>query len=393
MSNPAYVFVNRVYPPVGGATGELLKELAEALVADGARVIVITSRGPAELRLPSKETVNGVELVRVGSAPFTKASHWKRGLSYLGLYPQLAWELKKLGPVDAVVSMTDPPLQVAALALFSGQAHKTIHWAQDIYPELAEQLGVLSRGGVVARLLRSLSTWALRRQNDVVAVGRCMRERLVARGIDAARIEVIPNWSCLTPPAPDEVAAMRKRLGWENKFVALYSGNIGLAHDFETLSAAAKMVAGSKVSMVFAGEGAGLDRLRKNAEHLEHVTFLPPQAKEHLSAFLAAADIHLVCVRSGLKGLVVPSKVYGSVAVGRPVLYVGEEGGEAALLSAGLTQGVVVRNGDPSSLADALRKASEVSLKRDGSEPAVSPCSETFPQALAMWRDILQSEG
>ena len=119
-----YVFTNRVYPPVGGATGELLKELAEGLAGDGARVVVVTSReqgaGSGERRTgPSKglEVINGVEVMRVGTARFTRASHWRRAWSYLTLYPQLMWQVWKLGKVDAVVSMTDPPLQVAAVAL------------------------------------------------------------------------------------------------------------------------------------------------------------------------------------------------------------------------------------------------------------------------------------
>jgi colanic acid biosynthesis glycosyl transferase WcaI len=161
----------------------------------------------------------------------------------------------KLGKVDAVVSMTDPPLQVAAVTVGSCRAQRRIHWAQDVYPELAEELGVIPRGGLVARVLRAMSTWALGRQDKIVAVGRCMRERLLQRGLDAAKIEVIPNWSPVGAVSAEEVAAMRKKLGWEGKFIALYSGNIGLAHDFETLVEAAKLLEGAGVTMVFAGEG------------------------------------------------------------------------------------------------------------------------------------------
>ena len=281
-----FVFANRVYPPVGGATGEMLRDLAEGLAAGGARVVVVTSRGPAELKLAKRETANGVEVIRVGTAPFTRVSHWKRALSYAALYPQFAWQVLRLGQVDALVSMTDPPLQVAALTLASFGARRKVHWAQDVYPELAEELGVIARGGLAARVLRALASWALRQQDEVVVLGRCMRQRLLRRGLDAGKIEVIPNWSPVAEPSAMEVAAMRKKLGWSNKFVALYSGNLGLAHDFDTIIRAAGELAGCRAQIVFAGEGPRAEALRKAAAGLSHVNFLPPQPKASLAAFL-----------------------------------------------------------------------------------------------------------
>jgi colanic acid biosynthesis glycosyl transferase WcaI len=380
MRRPTYVFTNRVYPPVGGATGELLKELAEGLVSGGARVIVVTSK---QQGVRSNEVVNGVEVIRVGSAPFTRASHWRRALSYLGLYPQLMWQVWKLGKVEAVVSMTDPPLQVAAVTIASREGVKKVHWAQDVYPELAEELGVIPRGGLLARVLRVVSTWTLRMQDEVVVVGRCMRERLIERGVDAEKIEVIPNWSSVKPVGAEQVTVMRRRLGWEGKFVALYSGNIGLAHDFETLVGAAKLLKDAGVQMVFAGEGPRSEQLRRDTADLAHVSFLPPQAKEDLSAFLAAADVHLVSVRAGLEGLVVPSKAYGILAAGRPILYVGDPNSEVARVITESGCGGIIPNGAGAVLAEAIRQAA-----RSGRQPQSSQVSD-FALVLAKWRDLL----
>jgi glycosyltransferase involved in cell wall biosynthesis len=308
-------------------------------------------------------------------------------LSYLTLYPQLMWQVWKLGAVDAVVSMTDPPMQVAAVTLASCRAKKKIHWAQDVYPELAEELGVISRGGLLARVLRAVSTWALRRQDEVVAVGRCMRERLVRRGVDAGKIEVIPNWSPVRAVSAASVGAMRKKLGWDGKFIALYSGNIGLAHDFETLVGAAKLLEGGGVQVVFAGEGPRLEQVRRETEGLGHVAFLPPQAKDHLSAFLAAADVHLVTVRAGLEGLVVPSKAYGILVAGCPMIYVGPRDSEVACLLDETNAGQVVANGDSIALASMLRKMAEAPRSRQ------TVIAEEFalPKALGRWKEILKS--
>ena len=384
-SMKTYVFVNRVYPPVRGATGELLKELAEGLTDADTRVVVVTSRGSSELELPQKETVNGVEIVRVGAPPFTRASHWRRAFSYLGLYPQLMWQVWKLGRVDAVVSMTDPPLQVAAVTSASCRARKKIHWAQDVYPELAEELGVIVRGGLFAAMLRAISTWVLRRQDEIVVVGRCMQQRLVCRGIDAGKIEVIPNWSSVIPPATEQVQAMRERLGWNGKFIALYSGNIGLAHDFETLVGAAKLLEGGGVQMVFAGEGPRLEEVKRATAGLPHVSFLPPQPKEDLPAFLAAADVHLVTVRAGLEGLVVPSKAYGILATGGSILYVGAADSEVAGMVAESGRGAVIANGDAVGLAEAIKKAAHEGHQRH------SVLGKGFAEVVAEWRAMLQA--
>lgn len=294
------------------------------------------------------------------------------------------WQVWKLGRVDAVVSMTDPPLQMAAVTLASCRARKKVHWAQDVYPELAEELGVIPRGGLLARVLRAVSTWALRRQDEVVAVGRCMRERLVRRGLDAGKIEVIPNWSSVGAASAEDVRSVRERLGWNGKFIALYSGNIGLAHDFETLVGAAKLLEGAGVQMVFAGEGPRLEEVRRATDGLAHVAFLPPQAKEDLSAFLAAADVHLVSVRAGLEGLVVPSKAYGIFAAGRPILYVGGSDSEVARLIAESGGGMVIPHGDASGLAEAIKQAALQGDRRTGAPVA------SFDRALNQWREILR---
>lgn len=392
MGKPTYVFTNRVYPPVTGATGEFLKELAEGLVAEGARVVVVTSRAeedkrPRDQKTKGPEVANGVEVIRVGTGRFTRASHWRRAWSYLTLYPRLMWQVWKLGKVDAVVTMTDPPLQVAAVTLAALRARKKIHWAQDVYPELAEELGVIPRGGLLARVLRAVSTRALRQQDRIVAVGRCMRDRLVRRGIDAKKIEVIPNWSPVAPVSADAADAMRKKLGWEGKFIALYSGNIGLAHDFETLVEAAKLLEGGSVTMVFAGEGPRLEEVKRATRDLGHVLFLPPQPKEELASFLAAADVHLVSVRAGLEGMVVPSKAYGILAAGRPMIYVGAADAEIALLVRETGAGRVVANDDSATLASLLGKMAETPC----SGQAVVAEEFALPKALKRWEKILAS--
>lgn len=388
---PSYIFTNRVYPPVAGATGVLLRQLAEGLARDGARVCVVTSRGPKEMDLPARETVNGVELVRAGSAPFTRRSHLRRALSYGGLYPRFFREVSRRRGVDAVISMTDPPLHAVPVVWAAGGAARRVHWAQDVYPELAEELGVLGRGGMAARLLRGLSTRALQKHDDVVAVGSCMRRRLIGRGVDATRIEVIPNWTDVLPPSPEEVRAVRERLGWGGDFVALYSGNLGLAHDFETLAGAAEELGRAGIRMVFAGDGPRREALETRL--VGKASFLPPQPEEGLAAFLGAADVHLVTVGRGLDGLVVPSKFYGCAASGRPVIHVGPPDAEVAELLRGHDAGVVVNNGDTAALVRALCELRENPdrLRSMAGRSREMSARFTFREALRLWKELLET--
>ena len=392
MATPTYLFTNRVYPPVAGATGVLLKELAENLAGGGARVVVVTSRGPRDLNLPKRESINGVKLIRVGSASFSRASLFRRALSYLWLYPQFAWHVWRMGAIDAAISMTDPPMQVAVMALAAHRARRRIHWSQDVYPELAVELGVLRSRGLLAKVLRRVSTWALHLQDEVVVLGRDMRGRLVSRGVNASRIDVIANWSSIEAVAPVEAEAMRARLGWTGKFIALYSGNLGLAHDFDTLVEAVRVLKDGAIQFVFAGEGPQLGSVREAMSPFSHVSFLPPQPRSDLGSFLAAADAHLVTVRAGLSGLVVPSKIYGILAVGRPVLYVGPEESEVAQLLRSSQAGVAVKNGDAAKLADALLSlAGDATKARAMGDRARHAAKDfTLDKALDKWKEVLR---
>lgn len=341
------LFINRVYPPAEGATGQLLAELATELVRRGYAVTVVTSRATA--KGASSEVLDGVRVERVGGLPFTRASHLRRALSYLSLYPAMLWRALRLPKHDVVVTLTDPPLQLLLGPFVHWvKGSKVAHWAQDIYPELAEEMGVLSKDGLIARVLRRLSTWALRRSDSVIAVGQCMKARLRERGVTPQSIVVVPNWGpspnaeCRARnaeflPAKREAPSpsiFRDEHGLNGKFVVMYSGNLGLAHPFEAILDAAERIlpALPQVAFLFVGNGPRLPWVQEQVQrrHLRNVRFLPFQPKERLVESLAAADLHLASMRHELCGLVVPSKVYGVMAAGRPCVFLGPEESEAA---------------------------------------------------------------
>jgi colanic acid biosynthesis glycosyl transferase WcaI len=331
------LFINCVYPPASGATGLLLSELVPILGEQGYDVTVVATK--ADRHSASSETVRGVRIERVTALPFRGRAIWLRAFAYLALYPALFWRALRLPPSDVLVTMTDPPLLLLfgpIIAFFKGS--RLIHWAQDIYPEVAEELGVLRNHGCIANICRALSTAALRKQSRIVAVGRCMKERLLARGLPERAIEVISNWAPNSISSEDAngVAQFRRLHDLENKFVVMYSGNLGLAHSFHEILEAARALQPKRADIVFlmVGDGPRLAQLKTKAAELSlsNVRFLPSQPFETLSAVLKAADVHLVTMVPETCGLVVPSKLYGIFAAGRPCLFVGPQQSEAALL-------------------------------------------------------------
>ncbi len=340
------LFINRVYPPVQGATGDLLAELAEALVERGWRVSVIASRPPAQSQMSELKCRNSGQVLTptlywVSGLPFTRSSHWRRALSYLSLYPALWWRALRTPRHDVTVFLTDPPLQlVFAPILRRIKGTRIVHWAQDIYPEVAEQLGVIHPRGLLANLLRRLSNRALRRFDRVVVVGGCMRDRVSSRvqrpAQAASHLTVIPNWACpeVVLPISHERNPFRSEHTLDGHFVVMYSGNIGLVHTFESTLDAATLLhdRAPEVLFLFVGDGPRLAELREEAMRrgLTNLRFLPTQPRERLAESLSAADVHLVTMRDDLCGLVVPSKFYGITAAGRPVIFVGPSDSEVA---------------------------------------------------------------
>lgn len=392
MSAPHFVFASGSYASADSPAGARVRDLAEALAAEGHRVTVIAIRGPADFALPEEETIGGVEVIRVGNPISPLAPRWQQIWGYVQIYTLLGWRVWKAGAVEAVISLTDPPLQVVAVTLASGRARRRIHWVQDVYPEVAEELGVIPHDGILAKVLRWISTWALRRQDEVVVVGRCMRERLKARGVEWRRIEVIPTWSSVAPATGDDVAAKQRALGWEGKFVVLCPGNPGPAHDFETVIDAARRVRDSRIQIVFAGGGAPTEEVRKAAEGVGNIGFLSTPVEDQTGVLLGAASLHLATLRAGLSGLLVPDELYAAFAVSCPAAFVGPADSEAARLLEDTGAGFSVRNGDAVGLAELLDKlAASPDMVREYREAAgrfAARCS--LRQALPKWREVLE---
>lgn len=335
------VFVNRYFHPDISATSQMLSDLAFHL-ADEFEAHVVTSRqeyGAPGARLPSSETVRGVRVHRVWTSRFGRSTLPGRALDYLTFHASATLMLLRLARRgDVIVAMTDPPLVSIPAALVARMRRaQLVNWLQDIFPEAARELGVaLFRGplGTSAAWLRDRS---LRRARSNVALADSMAAAIAAKGVARERIAVIHNWADGREIAPLDpgLNALRAAWGFAGKFVVGYSGNMGRAHDFAAvLGAAQRLASRSDIRFLLVGDGNQRAALEAEVARrgLHNVSFQPYQPREALGRSLTVPDCHLVSLKPELEGLIVPSKLYSSLAAGRPVLFLGSAQGEAARL-------------------------------------------------------------
>ena len=358
-SRPVLLVLNQYYAPGYESTAHLLTELCEALV-ETFDVTVVTGTVDGAPK-PERTVRNGVRVVRVGSTAFDRSRLALRGFNYLSFFAlALAAGLRHRKP-DLILCLSDPPF-VSAVGVAVARRHDAplLVVTQDIFPEIAVALGRLDNRLLVATLDR-LVRFGLSNADGVVAIGQNMRRRLGEKGVRDEAITVIPNWT-----DTDTLAARPRDNPWAHehglvdRFVVMHSGNVGYAQDLETVIYAATFLRDlDDLQFVIVGSGALGGVLAELAKRLEvtSVRFLPYQARERLPESLSSADVHVVGLAAGLAGYVVPSRLYGILAVGRPVIVHADADSETAEIVRDNGCGLVVPPGRPELLARAIRDA------------------------------------
>jgi glycosyltransferase involved in cell wall biosynthesis len=357
-------FVNRFYAPDHSATAQILTDLAEYLAAQGWAVEIVTSRliyGSKTARLPSRDVINGVAVTRVWTVNGARFGILGRVLAYATFYASAAWAMRRLRPGEIVVAKTDPPLiSLVALVMCRLRGAKLVNWVQDLYPEIAIAMGMRLLRGPAGAMLGALSDVSLRRAALTVAIGQRMADRLVAHGVAPARVATIANWSDDEAILPSGARSPALRAEWglpAGAFVLAYSGNLGRAHEADTLLAAAAMlVHRADIWFLFVGGGHAQTALQRRAAEAgyERFVFQPYQPRARLSESLAVGDAHWLSLRPEFEGLIVPSKVFGIAAAARPIVAVCDLRGEVPSMIAAFDAGIAIAPGDGAGLADAI---------------------------------------
>jgi glycosyltransferase involved in cell wall biosynthesis len=400
---PRIIFLNRFFYPDHSATSQILSDLAFHLAQEGWAVSVIAGRqryDAPEASLPKREKISGVEIHRVPTTRFGRHRLAGRALDYLTFYLTAAWALLRLaGPGAIVVVKTDPPLfSLLALPIARLRRATAVNWLQDLYPEVAERLGVRLLGGPLGRILRELRNHTLRTSRLNIAIGEDMARLLREEKVPAARIRVLANWvddERIWPISPEE-NPLRADWGLQGKFVVAYSGNLGRAHEVDTiLSAAGTLANRSDIVFLFIGGGHEMDMLKARFDELgAHALFKPYQPREALSQSLSVGDAHWLSLKEGLDGLILPSKFYGILAAGRPVLAIGGPTFELGRLAEEAGCGQHIRLGDGAGLAAAISElAGDPESRLAIGGRARSLLEQRFTKAATMraWQALLAS--
>jgi hypothetical protein len=323
------LLLNLYYPPDTSATAKMVETVVNALAREN-EVTVLCGRpsyDPTELRpwrLYQTEEKKNLRIVRVGSTAFPRFKMRKRVFNYLS-YTKLVIPRALFTKCDVVLAMTDPPFAGiigAFVAVLKGKPY--YYNIRDLYPDMAVGGSILPPG-LLARFWEKLHRWALRHAAKVIVLGEDMRNRLLAKGVRAEQIEIVRDGADIPPPGapprqldPEVIGQIRGGF----RFVLLHAGNIGSYGAWDTLVAAARQLAADGVGLVFVGEGAQREQLEAAATGVSNIRFLPFFPGHKIPSVLAAPDAHLITVKRGLEGVVVPSKMYGILAAGKPIVAV-----------------------------------------------------------------------
>ena len=353
--------LNEYFPPDTSATAKNAALVVEAL-AKKHRVTVLCGRpsyDPTEYHPPyliRREVAGNLAIERVGSTAFPRFRMKKRVsnyLTYLGLAVPRALTIQS----DVIVAMTDPPIEGIAgafVARLSGRPF--VYNLRDMYPDMAVG-GDIVRPGKFIELWETLHRKALRRAARVIVLGEDMRERIISKGVDPARITIVRD----AVPFPEKLACADHPVVQEIRngfrFVLVHAGNLGFYGAWETLLDSAKLLEPDGVGLVFIGEGAMKPKIESMAHerNCQNVRFLPFRPAEEVPYVMAAGDLHVVTVKRGLEGVVVPSKVYNILAAGRPLLAIATNLTEVARFAERDGCGVAADPDSFSAVAEAVR--------------------------------------
>ncbi len=348
-SSPGSVYLlYHFFHPDDVVSARLFSDLAEELTGAGYEVTAlpsIRSCHGSKVRLKQRQTWAGGEIQRVWRPDWPQHQAWGRFGNTLCMLIAWTWRaliMPRRGNETMIVG-TDPVLGVLiaiSWRLLRPRA-RIIHWCHDLYPHAAVAEGMLRSNSLAVRLLDSILRIAYRRCDVLVDLGDCMRQLLIEASGDTAaqplavqpigagspsrRYTTLVPWSLVEPSEPARTdPAVREELFGDSALGLLYSGNFGRAHDFSALLALARELRDEDIRFCFAGRGARLAEVQSAVtEEDKNISFAGFASEDQLGSRLAAADIHLVTLRENWTGTVVPSKFFGALATGRPVIFAG----------------------------------------------------------------------
>ena len=363
MKKKLLIYAHYFYPDVA-STGQILTELCEGMIDtfDITVICVVPSySGTIDEKYKTKriykEEHNGIKIIRVRVPEFQKSNKVSRIKNLLAYFFNSLLATLKIEKQDYIYTISQPPILGGVLGVLGKwlKGGKLIYNIQDFNPEQTMAVGY-SKNKLLLNTVMSVDKFSCKKSDKVIVVGRDMQETLRNRfnNKKVPKNVFINNWINEKEIYPLEqnhprIVEFKEKYNLKDKFIIMYSGNIGLYYDLENII---KVIGEFKdredVVFAFVGDGTVKDKVEAYVKenNLSNVTFIPYQDKSDLIYSLNAADIHWVVNAKGIKGVSVPSKLYGVMAAGKPVLGVLDEGSEARLIVEDCNCGVCIEPGN-----------------------------------------------
>jgi colanic acid biosynthesis glycosyl transferase WcaI len=357
------LLLNEYFPPDTSATAKFAAQVADSLSVNH-RVTVLAGRPSydPDVRHPRyllrREVRGNLAIERVGSTAYPRFEMRRRVSNYL-TYLSLAIPRALSIPSDVVLAMTDPPIEGIAGALVARLSGRPfVYNVRDMYPDMAVGGSIVRAGSFTARW-ETMHRWALRHAARVIVLGEDMRDRIVAKGVDPARVAVSRDGITVSETLPSPENSVAREIRGDLRFALVHAGNLGFYGAWRTLISAVRMLENEGVGLVFIGEGAMKSQVEAMAAGSRAIRFLPFRPASEVSLVLSSGDLHVVTVKRGLEGVVVPSKLYPTLAAGRPVLGVASEETDVVRIIRRTGCGIAADPDDPTSVAEAIRSVME----------------------------------
>ena len=352
------LLLNEYYPPDTSATAKMAAQVAETL-AKSHKVTVVAGRpsyDPDEFypyKLLRRDALNGVVVERVGSTAYPRHQMKRRVSNYLSYLALAVPRALAIRP-DVVFAMTDPPIAGIAGAFIARLAGRPfVYNIRDLYPDMAIGGDIVRPNGWASRW-EKMHRNALKRAARVIVLGDDMRNRILAKGVAPERVVVVRDGTSLPVSMPLQSDPVVQEIRSGFPFVVLHAGNLGFYGAWGTLLKAAEMLRNENAALVFVGDGANRASLEASAAGSPNVRFLPFRPFEQVPHVMMAGDAHIVTIKRGLEGVVVPSKLYSILAAGRPVLAVAPDSSDAARIVTESGCGLAADPDDPAAVAKAI---------------------------------------
>ncbi|MBI3186902.1 MAG: glycosyltransferase family 4 protein [Gammaproteobacteria bacterium] len=333
------LFLTHYFPPEVNAPATRTFEHCRYWVEQGHEVTVVTAapnhpRGKVydgyKNHLYQKEVVKGIQVIRLWTFVTPNEGFIKRTLNYVSYMLAVMLAIPFLPRVDVVISTS--PQFFCGLAGYPVKLFKRVPWVleiRDLWPESILTVGAIKNKAII-RILEFLESFAYRKANHIVPVTDAFKAHMVKKGVSAEKITVIKNGVDLSFYEPDKVN-VRDSLAneYSDSFIASYFGTHGMAHHLETILEAAEILkARADIKFLLIGDGAEKARIRKLKEEkgLTNVIMLDQQPKSMMPEYWAISDVSLILLKkSDLFKTVIPSKIFESMAMKRPII-LGVEG-------------------------------------------------------------------